>query len=134
MPCDHYTPIDLFARVPSLGMKLDSVLAQMDRLLEAEHLFQAVKADLARCRPRTRNTGGPFTPVEVLPCMLVVKHLHGWSFEQTEQFVADSLCGSSVGSTPSACRTTRRRCAGQTSSSPRCCTRCWTTWSRWPGR
>ncbi len=88
---DRYAPLDLFALVPTLGMTMEPVLAQLDTLLDDDTLFQAVKADLARRRPRTRIDGRPSTPVEVVLRMLVVKHLYGWSYEQTEQWVADSL-------------------------------------------
>src|SRR5205823_4598880 len=53
--------------------------------------FQRVKADLSRRYPHTTTTGRPSTPVEVILRMLVIKHLYGWSYEQTEQWVADSL-------------------------------------------
>ncbi len=88
---DRYEPLDLFALVPTLGMAMEPVLAQIDTLLDDDTLFQAVKADLARRRPRTRIDGRPSTPVEVVLRMLVVKHLYGWSYEQTERWVADSL-------------------------------------------
>ena len=88
---ERYDRIDLFAMVPSLSLQMDPILAQIDHLLDDDRLFRAVEADLARRRPRTRVTGRPSTPVEVLLRMLVVKHLHGWSYEQTERFVADSL-------------------------------------------
>jgi transposase, IS5 family len=88
---DRYEPLDLFALVPALGMALEPVLARLDTLLDDDTLFQAVKADLAQRRPRTRIDGRPSTPVEVILRMLVVKHLYGWSYEQTEQWVADSL-------------------------------------------
>ena len=88
---DRYEPQDLFTLVPTLGMGLEPVLARLDTLLDDDALFQAVTADLARRRPRTRIDGRPSTPVEVILRMLVVKHLYGWSDEQTEQWVADSL-------------------------------------------
>src|SRR4051794_4537666 len=88
---DRYEPLDLFALVPALGMALEPVLARLDTLLDDDTLFQLVKADLAKRRPRTCNDGRPSTPVEVVLRMLVVKHLYGWSYEQTEQWVADSL-------------------------------------------
>jgi IS5 family transposase len=88
---DRYEPLNLFNLVPTLGMVMEPVLAQLDTLLDDDTLFQAVKADLARRRPRTRIDGRPSTPVEVVLRMLVVKHLYGWSYEQTEQWVADSL-------------------------------------------
>ena len=88
---DRYEPLNLFGFVPTLGMAMEPVLAQLDTLLDDDTLFQLVKADLARRRPRTRIDGRPSTPVEVVLRMLVVKHLYGWSYEQTEQWVADSL-------------------------------------------
>jgi len=54
-------------------------------------MFEAVKADLAKRYPRTLVTGRASTAVEVVLRMLVVKHLYGWSYEQTEQWVNDSL-------------------------------------------
>jgi len=88
---DRYEPLDLFALVPTLGIAMEPVLAQIDTLLDDDTLLQTVKADLARRRPRTRIDGRPSTPVEVVLRMLVVKHLYGWSYEQTERWVADSL-------------------------------------------
>ena len=74
---DRYEPLNLFALVPTLGMALEPVLARLDSLLDDDTLFQAVKADLARRRPRTRIDGRPSTPGEVILRMLVVKHLYG---------------------------------------------------------
>ncbi|MDP9314980.1 MAG: ISNCY family transposase [Chloroflexota bacterium] len=88
---DCYAPINLFELVPTLGMRTDRILMQLDTLLDDDTLFQAVKADLARRFPRTLIDGRPSTPVEVILRMLVVKHLYGWSYEQTEQWVSDSL-------------------------------------------
>src|SRR3954451_994396 len=88
---DRYEPMNLFALVPTLGMTMEPVLVRLGTLLDDDTLFQAVKADLARRRPRTRIDGRPPTPVEVVPRMLVVKHLSGWGYEQTERWVADSL-------------------------------------------
>jgi IS5 family transposase len=88
---DRYEPMHLFAQIPQLGMQMDPVLAQLDRLLDHDGIFQAVKADLLQRYPRTRTDGRPATPVEVMLRMLVIKHWYGWSDEQTEQFVADSL-------------------------------------------
>jgi IS5 family transposase len=50
-----------------------------------------VKADLLWRFPRTSSFGRPSTPVEVILRMLVVKYLYQWSYEQTEQWVSDSL-------------------------------------------
>ena len=88
---DRYQPVDLFTLVPALGMMTDRVLMQLDRLLDDDGLFQAVKADLARRFPRTRIDGLPSTLVEVILRVLVVKHLYGWSYEQTEKWLSHSL-------------------------------------------
>jgi IS5 family transposase len=88
---DRYPAVDLFALVPDLGLTFEPVLARLDALLDDDALFQAVKADLARRHPRTRVTGRPSTPVEVLLRLLVVRRLYGWSYAQTEHFVNDSL-------------------------------------------
>jgi transposase, IS5 family len=88
---DRYEPMNLFASIPTLCMRMDPVLAQMDTLLDDDVLFQAVKADLSKRFPQTASDGRPSTPVEVILRMLVVKHLYGWSFPQTAQCVSDSL-------------------------------------------
>jgi len=88
---DRYAPLDLFALVPALGLELAPVLTQWDSLLDDDALFQTVKADLAGRYPRTLVTGRPSTPVEVILRLLVVQHLYGWSYAQTERWVGDSL-------------------------------------------
>src|SRR3982750_862871 len=88
---DRYDPLNLFDLVPALGMELEPVLMQLDQLLDDDRLFQTVKADLAQRAPRSLVTGRRSTPVEVILRLLVVKHLYGWSYRQTEQWVADSL-------------------------------------------
>jgi len=88
---ERYDPMNLFELVAALSMELDPVLTCLDRLLDDNTLFQAVKADLAQRFPRTRIDGRPSTPVEVILRMLVIKHLYHWSYEHTEQWVSDSL-------------------------------------------
>jgi IS5 family transposase len=88
---ERYEPMNLFALVSALSLTLDPVLTQLDRVLDDDTLFQAVKADLAQRFPRTPIDGRPSTPVEVLLRMLVVKHLYGWSYEATERWISDSL-------------------------------------------
>jgi IS5 family transposase len=88
---DRYAPVDLFALAPQLALEFEPVLARLDALRDDGTLFRAVKADLARRRPRTLVTGRPSTPVEVLLRLLIVRRLYGWSFAQTEHFVGDSL-------------------------------------------
>jgi transposase, IS5 family len=88
---DRYDPVQLFDLVPQLQLQFEPELAELDRLLEDEILFQQVKADLARRFPQSTVTGRPSTPVEVILRMLMVKHLHDWSYEETEHVVNDSL-------------------------------------------
>lgn len=88
---DRYDPLDIFACIPTLAMRMDPVLAQIDMLLADDTLFAAVKADLLTRFPHTATDGRPSTPVEVILRMLLVKHLYDWSFPQTSQFVSDSL-------------------------------------------
>ena len=88
---NRYDRTDLFALVPQLGLRLEPQLEQLDRLLEDDELFERVREDLARRYPGTRSRGRPSTPVEVILRMLVVMRLYGWSYEQAEYFVNDSL-------------------------------------------
>src|SRR6266511_2513577 len=88
---ERYEPINVLALVSAPGMELDPMLTELDRLLDDDALFQAVKADLARRHPRTLTDGRPSTPVEVILRMLVIKHLYGWSYEQICQLVSGSL-------------------------------------------
>ena len=88
---DRYDPMQLFELLPQLHLRFEPELAELDRLLDDDGLFQTVKADLACRFPRTTQTGRPATPVEVVLRLLVVKHLYNWSYADTEHFVADSL-------------------------------------------
>jgi IS5 family transposase len=88
---DRYEPLCLFDLVPQLELRFEPELAELDRLLDDDVLFQQVKGDWQRRWPQSAVTGRPSTPVEVLLRLLVVKHLYQWSYEQTERFVADSL-------------------------------------------
>jgi transposase, IS5 family len=88
---DRDEPMHLFALGSALSLALDPVLTELDRMLDDDTLFQAVKADLIRRFPRTPIDGRPSTPVEVILRMLVIKHLYGWSYEATERWVSDSL-------------------------------------------
>ncbi len=76
---DRYAPLDRFALVPQWQLRFEPELAELDRLLADDGLFQQIKADLARRRPQSTRTGRPGTPVEVILRLLVVKQLYGWS-------------------------------------------------------
>jgi transposase, IS5 family len=91
MLTDRYDPVDLFAMVPGLCLQMEPVLAQLDRLLEDDQLFATVRADLSRRHPHTLTLGRHSTPVEVILRILVTLRLYGWSYAETEYFVADSL-------------------------------------------
>jgi IS5 family transposase len=88
---DRHEPQDLFALVPKLGMEMDPLLTQLDRLLDDDVIFRKVKADLARRYPQTLVCGRLSTPVEVVLRRLAIKRLYYWSYAETEHFVSDSL-------------------------------------------
>jgi hypothetical protein len=62
----------------------DPVLCESDGVLDTDPLHQQV------CVKLDRQTGEA-TPGAVLLRMLLVKHLYGWSEQQTDEQVADSL-------------------------------------------
>jgi IS5 family transposase len=105
MIVDRYDPMNLFELVPKLKLKFEPELAQLDVLLDDDELFSVVKADLIKRYPNSARLGRHSTPVEVVLRMLVVKRLYGFSYEQTERFVSDSIVlrGSSA-----ACTSNRR--------------------------
>ena len=88
---DRHEPMDLFALVPKLGLEMDPILTQLDRLLDDDVVFQTVKADLARRYPQTLYHGRLSTPVEVILRLVAVKRLYRWSYAEMEHFVSDSL-------------------------------------------
>lgn len=91
MLIDAYPSEDVFARVPALAGQIDPVLAQLDRLLEDEVLYQQMRADLCRRFPHTLDHGRHSTPVAAILRLLLVKHLYNWSYRETTRRVADSL-------------------------------------------
>lgn len=89
---DKYESDPVFwAVIEQQAFKMEPELAAIDRLLEDEELYQLIKADLAKHRPKTLLTGRNSTPVEVILRMLAAKRLYGFSYAQTEQQVRDSL-------------------------------------------
>src|ERR671933_917067 len=88
---DRYAAVDLFALVPEWHLQFKPDLAELDRLLTDDALFQQGKAEVVQRYPHSARTGRRSTPVEVILRLLVVKHLYGWSYEQTEQFVNESV-------------------------------------------
>jgi IS5 family transposase len=91
MIVDRYDPINLFEMVPKLKLQFEPELAQLDQLLDDDELFKLLKADLLKRYPNSGRLGRHSTPAEVILRMLVIKRLYGWSYEQTEHFVSDSI-------------------------------------------
>ena len=88
---DRYETDKLFEDILKLTNQMDPVLAEIDRLLDDEELYQLIRKDLAKRFPMTEVTGRNSTPVEVILRMLAVKRLYSLSYEQTEYQVRDSL-------------------------------------------
>jgi IS5 family transposase len=85
-------PVDkLFDEIAVHFPAMDPILAKIDRYLDDEELYQLIKSDLSKRRPKTLETGRKSTPVEVALRMLVVKRLYGYSYAETERYVSDSL-------------------------------------------
>ncbi len=85
-------PVDkLFEEIAEYFPKMDPILAKIDGYMEDEQLYQLIKADLSKRRPKTMETGRNSTPVEVVVRMLVVKRLYQYSYAETERYVSDSL-------------------------------------------
>jgi IS5 family transposase len=83
--------VNLFELVPKLKLEMEPELARLDVLLDDDELFSLVRADLLKRYPNSGRLGRHSTPVEVILRMLLVKRLYGWSYEQTERFVCDSI-------------------------------------------
>ena len=88
----EYYPIDKqFEEIAGYFPQMDPVLVKVASYLEDEKLYRLIKSDLAKRWPKTKETGRNSTPVEVILRMLVVKRLYGYSYEETERTVSDSL-------------------------------------------
>lgn len=88
---DRYAVDEFFLDIAARATEMEPILAQIDRLLEDEELFQRLKQDLSQRYAQTTQTGRASTPVEVIIRMLAVKHLYNLSYERTEYQVRDSL-------------------------------------------
>jgi IS5 family transposase len=91
MIVDRYDPVNLFELVPKLKLDMELELTHLDVLLDDDELFSILRADLMKRHPNSGRLGRHSTPVEVILRMLLVKKLYGWSYEQTECFVCDSI-------------------------------------------
>src|SRR5579864_8617603 len=91
MLVDRYQAEDVFARVPQMAQRIDPVLKELDQLLEDDALYRQVRADFGKRHRWTLVHGRHSTPVEVLLRLLIVKHLHLWSYQETEEQVDQNL-------------------------------------------
>src|SRR6266851_10393890 len=91
MLVDSYAREDVFAQVPELAAEIDPVLRTLDGLLDDDQLYQQVRAAFGKRHRYTLVHGRHSTPVEVLLRMLIVKHLHQWSYQETEEQVDQNL-------------------------------------------
>jgi IS5 family transposase len=88
---EHYPLDKLFEEILGYVPNLSSELEKIENYLEDEKLYRLIKKDLSQRSPKTTQTGRNSTPVEVILRMLVVKRLYGYSYEETERQVSDSL-------------------------------------------
>jgi IS5 family transposase len=66
-------------------------LKRIDTLLEDEAVIDTVAVALEQRWPQSRKRGREGTPAEVVLRMLILKHLHDWSFDELEQEVRANL-------------------------------------------
>ncbi len=71
-------------KMPTQAAETDPVLCELDGVLDADPLYQQICAQLD-------HLAGESISGEVLLRMLLVKHVYGWSEQQTAEQVADSL-------------------------------------------
>jgi len=88
---EHYLNDKRFEEVLRYLPEPSPELRKIDRYLEDEKLYRMIRTDLSKRYPKTKETGRNSTPVEVILRMLVVKRLYGYSYEETERQVSDSL-------------------------------------------
>jgi IS5 family transposase len=88
---ERYDEDKFFLAIQTLASEMEPELAEIDRILDDDEIFQMIKQDFAQRHPQTMCTGRPSTPVEVILRMLVVRRLYHWSYEDTERHVKDSL-------------------------------------------
>ena len=91
MLVEHYPTDKRFEELLGYIPELSPAFRQIDEYLEDEKLYKLIRADLAKRYPKTKETGRNSTPVDVVLRMLVVKRLYGYSYEETERVVRDSL-------------------------------------------
>src|SRR5258708_21674002 len=91
MLVDRYEAEDVFARVPQMAQRVDPVLKERDQWLDDNALYQQIRSAFGKRYRWTLVHGRHSTPVEVLLRLLIVKHLHQWSYQDTEEQVDQNL-------------------------------------------
>jgi IS5 family transposase len=91
MLVEHYPTDKRFEDLLRYFPELSPELKKIDTYLEDEKVYRLIRDDLAKRYPKTKETGRPSTPAEVVLRMLVVKRLYGYSYAETERVVRDSL-------------------------------------------
>jgi IS5 family transposase len=77
--------------LPDADKLWDPTLRRIDALLDDEGLVDRVAEALARRHPQSQRRGRLGTPAAVVLRMLILKHLHDWSFDECEREVRGSL-------------------------------------------
>ncbi len=77
--------------LPDADKLWDSTLRQIDALLDDDVLVDRVTEALAQRHPQSQRRGRLGTPATVVLRMLVLKHLHDWTFDECEREVRGSL-------------------------------------------
>jgi IS5 family transposase len=77
--------------LPDADKLWDPTLRRIDALLDDEGLVDRVAEALGRRHPQSRRRGRLGTPAAVVLRMLILKHLHDWSFDECEREVRGSL-------------------------------------------
>jgi IS5 family transposase len=77
--------------LPDADKLWDPALERIDTLLDDEVLVDRVAAALAQRHPESQRRGRLGTPADVVLRILVLKHLHDWSFDECEREVRGSL-------------------------------------------
>src|SRR6059036_3271381 len=77
--------------LPDADKLWDATLRQIDVVLDDDVLVDRVAEALAQRHPQSRRRGRLGTPAAVVLRMLVLKHLHDWSFDECEREVRGSL-------------------------------------------
>jgi len=77
--------------LPDADKLWDPTLQGIDALLNNDALVDRVAEALAQRHPESQRRGRLGTPADVVLRMLVLKHLHDWSFDECEREVRGSL-------------------------------------------